>query len=68
MNKDSKNEVDEDISFEESEKRVINCCITTVILSLLVICVTLTLVQVFMIDHQPIIFMPQVQNNIYGKI
>ena len=68
MNKDSKNEVDNYISFEESEKRIINCCITTGILSLLVICVTLTLVQVFIIDHQPIIFMPQFQNNIYGKI
>ena len=68
MNKDSKNEVDEDISFEESEKRINNCCITTGILFLLVICVNLTLVQVFMIDHQPVIFMPQFQNNIYGKI
>ena len=68
MNKDSKNEVDDVISFEESEKRIINCCITTGILSILVILVPLTLVQVFMIEHQPIIFMPQIQNNIYGKI
>ena len=68
MNKDSKNEVDEDISFEESEKRIINCFNFTGILSLLVICVTLTLVQVFMIDHQPKSFTPQVQNNIYGNI
>ena len=68
MNKDSKIEEDDNISFEESEKRIINCCITTGIFLSLVILVTLTLVQVFMIDHQPIIFMPQVQNNIYGKI
>ena len=68
MNKDSKNEVDEDISFEESEKRINNCCIITGIFSFLVICVTLTLVQVFMIDHQPKSFTPQVQNNIYGNI
>ena len=66
--KDSKNEVDDDISFEESEKRIINCCITTGILFLLLICVNLTLVQVFMIDHQPKSFTPQVQNNIYGNI
>ena len=68
MNKDSKNEVDDYISFEESEKRIINCFNFTGILSLLVICVTLTLVQVFMIDHQPKSFTPQVQNNIYGNI
>ena len=68
MNKVSKNEVDDDISFEESEKRIINCCITTGIFFSLVILVTLTLVQVFMIEHQPIVFMPQFQNNIYGKI
>mgnify|MGYP001378314673 CR=1 FL=1 len=67
MNKDSKNDKDDDISFEESEKRIINFCITKGILFLLVICVNLTLVQVFMIDHQPTIFMPQFQNNIYGK-
>ena len=67
MNKDSKNDKDDDISFKESEKRIINFCITTGILFLLVICVNLTLVQVFMIDHQPTIFMPQFQNNIYGK-
>ena len=67
MNKDPKNEEQDNISFEESEKRIINCCITTGILSLLGILITLTLVQVFMIEHQPIIFMPQL-NNIYGKI
>ena len=67
MNEDPKNEEQDNISFQESEKRVINCCITTGILSLLGILITLTLVQVFMIEHQPIIFMPQL-NNIYGKI
>ena len=67
MNEDPKNEEQDNISYQESEKRVINCCITTGILSLLGILVTLTLVQVFMIEHQPIILMPQL-NNTYGKI
>ena len=66
VNKEPKNE--EYISFEESEKRIINCCIITGILSLFGILVTLTLVQVFIIEHQPIVFMPQFQNDIYGKI
>ena len=68
MNKDPKNEEQDNISFEESEKRIINCCIITGILSLFGILVTLILVQVFMIEHQPIVFMPQFQNDIYGKI
>ena len=67
MNEDPKNEEQDNISFQESEKRIINSCIITGILSLLGILVTLTLVQVFMIEHQPIILMPQL-NNIYGNI
>ena len=67
MNEDPKNEEQDNISFQESEKRIINCFATTGILSLLGILVTLTLVQVFMIEHQPIILMPQL-NNIYGNI
>ena len=67
MNDDPKNEEQDNISYQESEKRVINCCITTGILSSLGILVTLTLVQVFMIEHQPIILMPQLDNT-YGNI